>query len=177
MSLTDLASLGSFASGVAVLISLVYLALQVRQADKYQRAQITQTRTTRGIDIQTNFAAPGFAEAVLRTRQGAADLTEMELHLFTAYQNALFVHWEDSFYQHADGLMSERTFMTAVNLMRAALTNPANRVAWSRAAAVFQADFRRFIDGLMSEATVRPYDIALSQWKADVAAELAPRQA
>jgi hypothetical protein len=31
MSLSDLASLGSFVSGFAVLISLIYLALQVRQ--------------------------------------------------------------------------------------------------------------------------------------------------
>lgn len=33
MSLTDLASLSSFVSGVAVLISLVYLALQLRHAN------------------------------------------------------------------------------------------------------------------------------------------------
>jgi hypothetical protein len=32
MSLSDLAPLGSFVSGVAVLISLIYLSLQVRQA-------------------------------------------------------------------------------------------------------------------------------------------------
>lgn len=31
MSLSDLASIGSFVSGVAVLASLIYLALQVRQ--------------------------------------------------------------------------------------------------------------------------------------------------
>ena len=37
MSLTDLASLGSFVSGVTVLISLIYLALQVRQAEKNDR--------------------------------------------------------------------------------------------------------------------------------------------
>ena len=34
MSLSDLASLGSFVSGVAVLVSLIYLALQVRQPKK-----------------------------------------------------------------------------------------------------------------------------------------------
>ena len=34
MALSDLASLGSFVSGVAVLISLEYLALQICQAEK-----------------------------------------------------------------------------------------------------------------------------------------------
>jgi hypothetical protein len=173
MSLSDLASLGSFVSGLAVLISLVYLALQVRHAEKYQRAQITHTRTTRGIDIQTNFSAPGLAETVMRARKGATDLTEGELYLFTAYQTALFAHWEDSFYQHADGLMSERAFGTATNLMTAALTNVATRVAWRRSGSAFDAEFRGFIDGLQEKAPVRRFDMALDDWRASVAIELA----
>ena len=44
MSLTDLASIGSLISSVAVLISLIYLALQVRQAEKNQQASIRQGR-------------------------------------------------------------------------------------------------------------------------------------
>ena len=42
MSLSDLASLGSFVSGVAVLISLIYLALQVRQTEKNQQSLMQQ---------------------------------------------------------------------------------------------------------------------------------------
>ena len=34
MTLSDLASIGSLISGIAVLISLIYLSLQVRQAEK-----------------------------------------------------------------------------------------------------------------------------------------------
>jgi len=84
MSLTDLASLGSFVRGVAVLISLVYLALQVRRAEKYQRAQISHSRATRGIDLQTTFSAPGLAEIVMRAREEAPDLAEIELYVFSA---------------------------------------------------------------------------------------------
>jgi hypothetical protein len=175
MSLSDLASLGSFVSGVAVLVSLVYLALQVRHAEKYQRAQISHSRATRGIDLQMSANTPALAEIVLRARKGVPDLAETELHLFSAYQNALFVHWEDTFYQHAEGLMGRRAFGTATNLMRAALTNAANRVAWRRSSVAFEPDFRRFIDGLQAQAEVGPYDLALEGWKADVAAELAHR--
>jgi hypothetical protein len=38
MTLSDLASIGSLVSGVAVLVSLVYLSSQVRQTEKNQRA-------------------------------------------------------------------------------------------------------------------------------------------
>ncbi len=38
MTLTDLASIGSLLSGVAVVISLAYLAFQIRQNTRHQRA-------------------------------------------------------------------------------------------------------------------------------------------
>ena len=42
MNLSDVASIGSFVSGVAVLVSLVYLSLQVRQTERNQRALMNQ---------------------------------------------------------------------------------------------------------------------------------------
>ncbi len=60
MTLSDLASLGSFVSGAAVLISLVFLYFQirqvnaqVRQAERNQRALLQQGRAGRAAD--TNF--------------------------------------------------------------------------------------------------------------------------
>ena len=44
MSLSDLASLGSFLSGIGVLVSLVYLSLQIRQNTRAVRSQ-SQART------------------------------------------------------------------------------------------------------------------------------------
>ena len=65
MSLSDWASIGSLVSSIAVLISLIYLALQVRQAERNQQASIRQGRATRMVDIilaagepvETGFAA------------------------------------------------------------------------------------------------------------------------
>ena len=70
MSLSDLASLGSFVSGLAVLISLVLLFFQlrqlnqqVRQTERNQQASIRHGRITRGVDIQLARADPGAADA------------------------------------------------------------------------------------------------------------------
>jgi hypothetical protein len=57
MTLSDLAALGSFVSGVAVMVSLVFLYfqvrqvnLQVRQAERNQRATIAQVRAGRSVE-------------------------------------------------------------------------------------------------------------------------------
>ena len=50
MDVTDIASIGSLISGLAVLISLVYLSLQVRQAELNQRAVVNQGLIGRMVD-------------------------------------------------------------------------------------------------------------------------------
>ncbi len=42
MDLTQLANLGEFIGGVAVLVTLIYLAVQVRQGNRLARAQVHQ---------------------------------------------------------------------------------------------------------------------------------------
>ena len=51
MSLSDLASIGSLVSGIAVLVSLIYLAQQTWQNAKHTRALIHQARSQQSIDI------------------------------------------------------------------------------------------------------------------------------
>jgi hypothetical protein len=58
MSFSDLAAIGGFISSLAVCGSLIYLALQVRQSDRNQRALMTQGMLTRGADIIMYMAQP-----------------------------------------------------------------------------------------------------------------------
>jgi hypothetical protein len=58
MSLSDLASIGTLVSGLAVLISLVYLSLQIRQTAKDQRALMDQETVTRNIGILMFLSQP-----------------------------------------------------------------------------------------------------------------------
>ena len=58
MSLSDLASIGSLVSGMAVLVSLIFLYIQLReihsqvlQAEKNQRAMMNQGVISRGVSI------------------------------------------------------------------------------------------------------------------------------
>jgi hypothetical protein len=65
MSLSDLAAIGSLISGVAVLISLIYLARQMRQNTKHTRALIQQGRVERISNQQLKFAESDLAASWL----------------------------------------------------------------------------------------------------------------
>src|SRR5215469_7212456 len=107
MSLSDLASLGSFVSGVAVLISLVYLALQVRQAEKNQRAALNQGYVDRTTENLRWLADAPQAALITRVMAGELNFTSEEVfRLSMAFRTSL-LSTQDAFLQHRAGLIDE----------------------------------------------------------------------
>ena len=95
MTLSDLASIGSLVSGVAVFGSLVLLFFQLRQlnqqvrlAEKNQQAAVRQGRITRSVDIQLARSDPSRADAYRRGLQNPGEITETELTLNETVQDA-----------------------------------------------------------------------------------------
>src|SRR5580704_8881957 len=130
MSLSDLASLGSFVSGVAVLTSLIYLALQVRQTERNQQISIRHSRASRIVELHLALADPALAVAWLHGLGKLEEITQTELSQFTNLCRALFFHFEDSFYQREEGLLNDDAFETVAAGVRLLARSPGFRAAW-----------------------------------------------
>src|SRR5215467_2249418 len=124
MSLSDLASLGSFVSGFAVLMSLLYLALQVRQTKRNQQIAIRHSRATRIVELHLALADLAVADAWLHGSGKPQDITQTELSQFINLCRALFFHFEDSFYQREEGLLNDAAFETVVAGARLSSSRP-----------------------------------------------------
>jgi hypothetical protein len=165
MSLSDLASLGSFVNGLAVLVSLIYLSLQVRQTKRNQQIAIRHSRASRIVDLQLALAGPGVAEAWLHGSGSPQDLTQTELSQFVNLCRALFFHFEDSFYQREEGLLNDDAFETVVAGARLSARSPGWRAAWRLARPNFGGRFLAFMDGVVAESAVEPpLDLSLETW-------------
>lgn len=173
MSLTDLASLGSFVSAIAVLISLIYLSLQVKLAERNQQASIRATRVTRIVDIMMGVTEPSLADAVTKASAGASDVTDLQIRQFNFYCGARFFNAEDSFNQFQEGLLSKVIFDSLVTGLKISLGQPGMRAYYKRQRTAFGKDFAGFVDKLLEETPLLPSLDAAAQWRADVAAELA----
>jgi hypothetical protein len=114
MSLADLASLGNFVSGVAVLISLVYLALQVRQAQVNQRTLIQQGRAARTVDAAFRLAEEQNARILLKGNAGEEDMSVAEYLRYAQLFRAVTLGVEDTFFQHEHGTLTGAAFESTV---------------------------------------------------------------
>ncbi|HEX3903966.1 MAG TPA: hypothetical protein VH853_14085 [Polyangia bacterium] len=172
MSLSDLASLGSFVSGFAVLISLVYLSLQVRQTKRNQQIAIRHSRASRIVELQLALADPGVADAWLHGSGSPQEITQAELSQFINLCRALFFHFEDSFYQREEELLNDDAFETVVAGARLSARSPGWRAAWRISRPNFGGRFRDFMDGVVAGAAFEPpVDLSLEAWKVAFASE------
>jgi hypothetical protein len=172
MSLSDLASLGSFVSGFAVLISLIYLALQVRQTKRNQQIAIRHSRATRVVELHLALADLAVAGAWLHGSGSPQEITQTEVSQFNNLCRALFFHFEDSFYQREEGLLNDDAFETVVAGARLSARSPGFRAAWRIARPNFGGRFLAFMDGVATGSAVEPpLDLSLEAWKVAFASE------
>ena len=174
MTLTDLASIGSLLSATAVAVSLVYLALQVRQTEKNQRALVQQGRAERVSRAVFELAQEDYSTLYHKGARHPESLTAPELDRFLMICRAAFLSAEDSFLQHKAGLMDETSYASFIAGAHANLTSPGFRAAWSSLAPYFGADFRAFPDARVAERALpaAPVD-PFTRWTAVLEAQRA----
>ncbi len=170
MTLSDLANIGSLAGALAVLVSLLYLSIQVRQAEKNQRALIDQGVATRTTEIVRWSTEPHIAALRTRVIAGETGFTAQEIVQISFILRVSVISMHDTHLQHASGLATQSTLENALGGTRPLLAQPVFRALWARMRKDFSAETVRFIDQLVAETPPsEPLDIA-ARFKGDLAA-------
>jgi len=110
MTLSDLSSIGSLVSGIAVLFSLIYLSQQVRQSSKHTRALILQGRVDRVVSHHIAIAGSDLVGAWIAESGVTPTSEEIRHRQFWLQGIAYDVSWEDTFVQHEAGLLGDEQF-------------------------------------------------------------------
>jgi hypothetical protein len=157
MSLSDLASLGSFVSGVAVLVSLIYLALQVRQAEKNQRAMMNDSYASRITELLRLNIEPANAALLVRVTAGETSFTAEELFRLNTIFRLALINMQATFQQYEAGLLDKRSFETnLVSFKEGWLARPLYRALWLGWAPVSSPDFRAAVEAMIAEVPIKP---------------------
>ncbi|HEX3942805.1 MAG TPA: hypothetical protein VHW69_01840 [Rhizomicrobium sp.] len=168
INLEQLQCIGNAVSAVAIVVSLIYLSFQIRQAEKYQRALMQQGRVARISAAAESYAHPAIAEAINRGWDGARDISPVQLRQFSFVCRQLFIGAEDSFLQHQDSLLNEAAYRSCLASTKAYLSSPGVRAMWRLTRDWYEPGFRSFMEQLLKGVRAAPSD-GLAQWQAAVA--------
>jgi hypothetical protein len=116
MSLSDLANIGGFVSSLAVLISLVYLALQIRQSAKNQKAAIHNERNDHLLEmLATTYSDKQIMDVCMRGLNADTTLSPVERNQFVHVQICMFNFYQEYFLMFKDGMVDKARYAHTMN--------------------------------------------------------------
>ncbi|MBS0278604.1 MAG: hypothetical protein JSR81_13370 [Proteobacteria bacterium] len=169
MSLSDLASIATVVSSIAVLGSLIYLALQVRQTERNQCALIQPGRAARTAQSLMHMSEREIAEPFLKGMEGDETMSPVEQAQFRMAFSAMIISAEDSYFQYRQRLLSKQQFESVVNVLLSMLATAGPRAMWRNVESRFEDGFRDFINSRLRIAVGRQIAPSLSDWKTSLA--------
>jgi len=110
MTLQDWGALGELIGGVAIIVSLIYVGLQVRQGTHATRAATSQAFTDQYISVLPPLREPGFAEIFWRGLRGLHNLQDSEKVVFMSFIATFLRIFEAFYFQEKDGAFDTRLF-------------------------------------------------------------------
>jgi hypothetical protein len=164
MSLSDLASLGNFVSGIAVLISLIYVSFQIRQNTLTHRATAYEKRQEYAKEQIHMLMDPALASLHLRTAAGDDTLTEVECFQYFMMQNAVFVGFDHLVWLHDNKILDNDTYRAQLRLLRGQLGSPGGRAAWELWKPIATPPFRKVVEEELSTLAPRSARRFQARW-------------
>jgi len=176
MTLSDLASISGIVSGVAVLVSLIFLYFQLRQinqqvkqAEKNQRASLNQgfvTRTTE--NLRASLEGPS-QELLQRVWAGETAFTASELFQLRVRFRLAIIGTQDAYLQHREGLLDVANMDYATLTLRIWLRQPVFRALWAQSVTSLPPEFVGFVNDLIAQTPLAEPEDAVARFQADLA--------
>ncbi len=170
MTLSDLASIGSLISGVAVLLSLIYLGIQTRQNVRHSQALIQQGRAARIADTALRLAELRESDAIDKCFNGSPDVSAKDVARFLFICRAILVSAEDSFFQHEQGLLDDVAFASFESSVKGGMGAVGLAAGWRMTENMYEPQFRDFMNRTNGDLKAARPDRGIETWKDALAA-------
>jgi hypothetical protein len=148
-------NVGDFIGGIGVVITLAYLALQIRQNSKSVKAASAQAVLGAITQSIASMASSSAASRVAVLGQTDFDqLSEDEQLQFAMWILGWFRVFEQAHHQFATGVLDPVQWKGHGAQIESTMQSPVVRRWWAVRRVLFDPDFRRFIDGLPAESSL-----------------------
>jgi len=151
MNWDAIGAVGEIVGATAVVVSLIYLAVQVRQNTNASKAATVQDMTNKWVQINLWSAeSPDRIISLVGLEPGTKEFLQG-----LAYYRALFHQWANNLYQHKTGVLDDKSFKPTEDEIRHILHKsraaPTFKIAWESARHIYNQDFQEFFESILEE--------------------------
>ncbi len=157
MSLGDLANLGQIIGAIAVVISLFYVAYQIRQNTNAVRSATAQSVHEHFAKWYHLLAADGdLSQIVANGLHDYSSLSEQEKARFIATFMAFLSYSQNAFLKWREGLLASPLWMGWELLIVNLICAPGGRTFWKERSYLFGEEFRQHVESDLMKRPPHP---------------------
>ena len=147
MTIQDYAAIGEIVGGIAVIVTLLYLAAQIRQTNKAILSSSFHEISNSYIHVNGWITSDESLARIFRIGlEKPEDLTEDEFVRFSVLLLSLFRVIETIYFQREVGTVDPRLWAGEIRTTNEILSSPGGRKWWATNPFGFTAEFREYVD-------------------------------
>ena len=136
------------------MLSLIYLAIQIRQNTRASRSATYQSMVANSLGIlATMYSEGGGGELYRRAKDGDQDLSPTERVRVHFLLLAVFRHFDNLHYQHARGTIESEQWQGYIHILDGYLSLPGAVTWWESNSAAFSVGFQKHVTDRLSQAS------------------------
>lgn len=166
MTLLDLANIGQVIGAVAVVASLIFVGLQIRQNTKANRASTLQMNADYWLTYLTTLADDRFSALYSKGALGREELDGAQFGQFFFLCRATFMGCENQHYQYRTGLLDEDAYRGYEATIREQIAAfPGVRAMWQLVKHTYGTEFVNFLDMQIAKTPAHDRGSMQKRWR------------
>ena len=149
MNITELGAIGELVGGIAVIASLLYVGVQIRQSTALSRAATTSESLNQSAEFSQAVALDRYTAALyFRGLEEPGSLDRDEKSQFFFIMMAIMRRYENSEFQLRQGLLPQSAWLGFHGNLTAIALRPGFTWWWNRAEGGFSSEYRALVNSL-----------------------------
>lgn len=152
LSLSDWANLAEIGAAIGVIISLIFVGMELQNNTAATEAATREAINQKDIQyLSLRLDSSVLAQAHAKVESGD-DLSELETSQMIHQELINFIAFENSYYQFRKGVLEENEWLRHRNIIRGQIREfPYSQVMWERHGHIFGPEFQALVNGFVSE--------------------------
>ena len=152
MKLSEAAHWAEIVSAVGLVISLIYVGIQVTDNTSAMRSETASNASTEFIDWYAHVSAdPELMDVWLREVTAPETLNEQQRLRFVFLLHIIMLQFQNNYYLVEEGTLDEKMLYAINNTLATIRGTPGFEMYWSLRRELFNPEYRAFVERLMLE--------------------------
>jgi hypothetical protein len=147
MTIQELGAIGELIGGIAIIISLLYVGLQIRQHSSTLRSTTAQSATEMAESVYVPVMQDAtLADLTIRGLKDPSTLSEVDMARFTSHWQNGFFTLQNWFYQWRAGTLDDDIWGGWSQVFTDIYTTPGIKYFWDKRCQYFSKEFRDYLE-------------------------------